>query len=231
MRSVVAMALKDLLLISRDGMGVFFIIGFPVLIGLLFGSMYNWVGNTGSVSMTIAVVDEDQSEMSARFLDTMEKSDGITLVPLERDEAMDNVRRGRIVGMIVLPEGYGEKAGLMWEAPPAIELGIDPARKAEAGMLEGLVMQASGTLMIDRFEDPASLRPMIQELREELAAGEPAEEELDEALRPYLLQMLTALDSFMGSWEDVREAENNLVDEASAEGGNEDSARFSACTD
>ncbi len=40
-----------------------------------------------------------------------------------------------------------------WVAGPALELGVDPSHKAEAGMIQGLVMQAAGKLTIDRFDD------------------------------------------------------------------------------
>ena len=55
---------------------------------------------------------------------------------------MDRVRRGQLVGMIAIPKGFGETAGMLWMESPAIEVGIDPSRKAESGMLEGMIMQA-----------------------------------------------------------------------------------------
>ena len=59
---------------------------------------------------------------------------------------------------------------MMWMEGPAIEVGIDPSRKAEAGMLEGMIMQAMGKLVAVRFQDPASMRPMIQKAKEEVAS-------------------------------------------------------------
>ena len=55
---------------------------------------------------------------------------------------MDRVRRGQLVGMIAIPKGFGETAGILWMEGPAIEVGIDPSRKAESGMLQGMIMQA-----------------------------------------------------------------------------------------
>ena len=39
MRTVLTMAMKDLRLISRDWLGMFFIVGFPMLMGIFFGSL------------------------------------------------------------------------------------------------------------------------------------------------------------------------------------------------
>ena len=60
MRTVLAMAMKDLRLMSRDWLGLFFIVGFPILMGIFFGSMYGGVGGSGSASLRVAVVDEDR---------------------------------------------------------------------------------------------------------------------------------------------------------------------------
>jgi ABC-2 type transport system permease protein len=153
MRSIFIMALKDLALVARDKMGMFFIIAFPVLMGVFFGTMYGGMGGEGSGDMEIAVVDEDGSAMSAKFVAALDDAAHVHVARLSRDAAMDGVRRGRISGMIAIPKGFGETAGVPWLAGPALEVGVDPSRKAEAGMLQGLVMQSAGTLMGDRFSD------------------------------------------------------------------------------
>ena len=38
------MAVKDLRLMSRDWLGLFFIFGFPILMAVFFGAMYGRVG-------------------------------------------------------------------------------------------------------------------------------------------------------------------------------------------
>ena len=78
---------------------------------------------------------------------------------LPREAAIDRVRRGRLVGMIAVPKGFGEMAGIPWKEGPAIQVGVDPSRHAEAGMLSGLVMHAAGELIFARFQDPAATRP------------------------------------------------------------------------
>ena len=39
MRTIITLALKDLRLLLRDRMGLFFIAGFPVIMGLAFGAI------------------------------------------------------------------------------------------------------------------------------------------------------------------------------------------------
>ena len=203
MRTVFIMALKDLVLVTRDWLGMFFIVGFPILMGVFFGSMYSGVGDRGSTKLDVAVVDEDGSPMSAKFVESLGNSGSVNLQKLLREEAIERVRRGQLIGMIVIPSGFGKTAGMMWIESPAIELGVDPSRQAEAGMLQGFIMQAAGKLMMERFQDPASVRPFIQEARDKIISNA----DLPVASGPLLDQMMTSLDGFLAKWQDVQKAD------------------------
>jgi ABC-2 type transport system permease protein len=207
MRTVLTMAAKDLRLMGRDWLGMFFIIGFPILMGIFFGSMYGDIGSSGA-SLSIAVVDEDNSTMSARFVDELDNTGNVEIEKLSRQEAMDRVRRGKLVGMIAIPKGYGETAGIMWMEGPAIELGVDPSRKAEAAMLEGMIMQAAGKLLMDRFQDAASMRPLVQKSRDEIVAAD----DIPLLTKPLLVQLMNSLDSFLEATAEVQAAEGAADD-------------------
>jgi ABC-2 type transport system permease protein len=153
MRTTLAMAVKDLVLITRDWMGLFFIIGFPILMGIFFGSMYGGVDEEHErADVQIAIVDDDRSDASMRFVKSLDDTPNITIENLPREQATDRVRRGDLVAMVVIPAKFGETAGIPWIEGPAIEVGVDPSRRAESAMIEGLVMKAAGALMVDRFE-------------------------------------------------------------------------------
>jgi ABC-2 type transport system permease protein len=196
MRTVLTMAAKDLRLMGRDWLGMFFIIAFPILMGIFFGSIMGSMGGGENTTLTVAIVDEDRSPMSERFIKELTSSGSVQVEKLDRNTAMDKVRRGRTVGMIAIPKGFGETAGLMWLESPAIEVGVDPSHKAEAGMLQGNIMQAMGKLMFARFSDPASMKPVIENARQEIASSD----ELPAVLRPALLQMMDSFDLLSESW-------------------------------
>jgi ABC-2 type transport system permease protein len=151
----------------------------------------------------VAVVDEDKSAMSARFLEALDESENVEVKRLAREEASDQVRRGKLVGMVVVPKGFGETAGILWMEGPAIEVGIDPSRKAEAAMLEGMIMQASGKLMMDRFRDAEGMRPLIQNAQREIEDAD----DIPALTKPLLVQLMKALDSFMESLAKVQAEE------------------------
>ena len=104
MRTVLAMAVKDLRLMSRDWLGLFFIVGFPILMAVFFGSMYGSF-DAESVSLRVAVVDEDQSTISQRFVDNLTETGNVEVEQLGREEALDRVRRGQLVGHDRAAEG------------------------------------------------------------------------------------------------------------------------------
>ena len=112
MRSVLTMAWKDLTLMRRDSMGLFFIIGFPVLMGVFFGLIAGSF-SSGTAELSVAVVDEDRSTVSARFVRALANNENVDAHHLSRDEAWDLVRRGKLVGLIVIPQGFGETAGII----------------------------------------------------------------------------------------------------------------------
>ena len=202
MRTVFTMAMKDLRLMSRDWLGMFFIIGFPIVMGLFFGQVMGPF-DTHRASLNIAVVDEDNTPMSARFVESLRSTGNIEIEKADRANALDRVRRGQLVGLIAIPKGFGESAGMPWQKGPAIEVGIDPSRGAESGMLQGLIMQAAGRLMMDRFQDPASMRSLIDKSRRDIESNT----DLSPAMRPVLLTMMTSLDTFMKSLADTQAAE------------------------
>jgi ABC-2 type transport system permease protein len=198
------MAVKDLRLMSRDWLGLFFIIGFPILMALFFGSMYGSVGGESAL-LRVAVVDEDQSNVSQQFVDYLMETGNVDVEQLSRKEAVARVRRGQLVGLIALPKGFGKTAGVPWMETATIEVGVDPSRKAESGLLQGLVLQSAGKLMMARFQDPAAMRSFVRQGRDELAKAD----DISPLLKPVLVEMMDSLETFMASWERVAATEAN----------------------
>jgi ABC-2 type transport system permease protein len=151
--------------------------------------------------------------MSGKFIESLGNSGSVNIQKLPRNEALDRVRRGQLIGMIGIPSGFGKTAGMMWTESPAIELGVDPSRQAEAGMLQGFIMQAAGKLMMERFQDPESMRPIIQDARDKITS----DANLPSDMRPLLNQMMTSLDGFMTKLQEVQTANRET---ATSEGNN-----------
>jgi ABC-2 type transport system permease protein len=163
MNQVIALALKDLRLMPRNKGGMFFTFAWPIVLMVLFGFAFGGNARSGeSTKVAIAVVDEDGSPGSAAFLEKLETS--FELTPMTRPDAENAVRRGQRSGFIVIVKGFGEASERMfYGAPKQIELGVDPARIAEAGMIEGMLMKHAAADMQKVFTDPAASARMADQ--------------------------------------------------------------------
>jgi ABC-2 type transport system permease protein len=171
MNQVLVMATKDLRLLFRDKLGAFFIIGFPILMGIFFGMVMGGPSPGSSQSkMKIAIVDLDQSPLSAKFVNLLANNKSIELIETDFEPARDSVRKGKRLAMLVLDEGFGETAGIFWEAPPTIQIGVDPSRSAESAMLQGMIMEGIGQLASQRMGDLSSMQEMVAQSRKQLAS-------------------------------------------------------------
>lgn len=203
MKRVFQMAMKDLRLLSRDKIGMFFMLGFPILMGIFFGFVMGGMGESKPKSMKVAIIDDDQSEISAKFIQSMEEVEMLDVRKLDRETASNGVRRGELLAMIGIPEGFGETAGIMWEQPPELELGLDPSRSAESAMLEGMIMQSAGSLISDRFSDPESMRGLIEKSKQQIADSE----DISPLMRPVLDTMMNSASNMFDALGNMQEVD------------------------
>lgn len=174
MSKTIALALKDLRLMPRVKAGLFFTFVWPVIVTVLFGFAFGGPPPGEESKVRVAVVDEDGTEGSRAFLKAIEAS--FDLAPMTRPDAEDAVRRGQRAAFLVLKPGFGAASERMFYGDPKeIELGVDPARKAEAGMIEGLLMKHASEGMQKMFADPAASTRMVDkalaDLQQHPAAG------------------------------------------------------------
>jgi ABC-2 type transport system permease protein len=159
-RAVLAIAAKDLRLLSRNRGTLFFALGWPVLMALFFGYVFGGGGEKGRIP--VAFVDEDATPESARLLSRLEATEGLQVTPAAREEATALVRQGKRSAAVVVPRGYGEAADRVFHGEPRrLVIEVDPARKAEGSLLEGILTGAAMQSMQDALLDPARTRAMV----------------------------------------------------------------------
>ncbi|MCA9319135.1 MAG: ABC transporter permease [Planctomycetes bacterium] len=199
MSSIVTLAIKDLRLLARDRLGLFFIIGFPVLMGVAFGLVNASFADqeVERAAQRIALVDEDGSEMSAAFRAALDAMEALEVRDMSFDAATDAVRKGDLLAVVRISAGFGETAGMMWAQAPVVGLGVDPSRSAEGGMLQGYLMQAMGELTQKRFQNPAGMRTGARRTLEDIRANEA----IDDVQKASLETLMSGLDGFLGQIE------------------------------
>ena len=198
MRGMPTLALKDLRVLARDKLGLFWVLGFPLLYALLFGAILGGGGSGGASPMPIAVVDEDSSAASRAFMADLGRSAAVELQPSAGiDDAKDRVRRGKLVAYVRLEKGFGESLALFGGEGSPIEVGIDPSRRTESGFLQGVLMEATFRSLQSRISDPAAMRARVQQGLHDLDAS--ADSSLPQAQRDVLRGFLGSLDQYLGS--------------------------------
>ena len=144
MSKTLALALKDLRLLPRVRAGLFFTFVWPIVVTVLFGLTFSGQSGAAPTKVRIAVIDEDNTDASRAFLQKLSSS--FELTPMPRADAETAVRRGQSTGFVVVKQGFSAASDRMfYGAPREMEIGVDPSRQAEAGMIEGLLMKHAAT--------------------------------------------------------------------------------------
>jgi ABC-2 type transport system permease protein len=219
MKPVLAIAWKDLRLLARDRAGFFWVLGWPFLMALFFGSIIG--GDDGPSPMKIALVDRDRTDFSRAFGAELRRSEALDVMEATPDSALLLVRRGRLVGYVALLPGMGQSFGFGGGDSSFIELGLDPSRRAEAGYLEGLVTQALFRSMQGSFGSGGTGRATI----DERLAAISTDTTLTAARRENLTSFFTNLERFLGSVDSVRGAGQGGAGGAGDAAGAADSTR------
>lgn len=198
MKPVLAIARKDLKLLARDRAGFFWVLGWPFLMALFFGSILG--GGDAPSPMKIALVDRDRTDYSRAFGAELRNSEALEIVDAPYDSALTLVRRGRLVGYVALLPGMGQSLG--FGDSSTIELGLDPSRRAEAGYLKGLVTQALFQSMEKSYAPGGSGRVTLRGR----IASVGSDSTLDSDRRASLTSFFTNLDRFLASLDTMNAA-------------------------
>jgi ABC-2 type transport system permease protein len=196
MNRVITLAFKDLAVLRREKEALFWIFLFPLVFALFFGFLSGGGGGERG-KLQVAFVDEDRSDGSRALLEKLRKSDSLAVydeskvgTPFTADSARNAVRRGDLTAFLIVPSGYGATADSFWQPGKPLELGTDPSRTAEAGMLEGALMQTIFSGLGQQLTDPKRVK----------ANADKALAELDRS-RGLDADQKKLLKSFLGDWE------------------------------
>jgi ABC-2 type transport system permease protein len=178
MRTILALARKDLRVLARVKSGLFFTFVWPIIVAILFGIVFAGQRPSTPRALRVVVVDDDNTAGSRAFLQTLEASGDFALDRASRADAEAMVRRGQRAAYVVIKPGFGAASERMFYGPPrALEIGSDPARGAEAAMIDGvLTKHAMGSLQT-LFNDPERARKTVGDALAQLgppANGSPA---------------------------------------------------------
>lgn len=194
MNAILCLAMKDLRLLWRDKLGLFWVLGFPLIMALFFGAIFGGGGGE-TAAMKVAIADEDGTAGSRAFTEKLRSSAALEISESDAATALQAVRRGDLVAFIRLEKGFGDAFTVFGGTSSPIEMGIDPARRAEAGFLQGLLMEASFASLQSKLADPAAMRERVKGGLATLETNPPTDPKQADVLR----NMLGSLDTFLGA--------------------------------
>lgn len=193
MATLLALAIKDLRVLIADKGNVFWVFLFPALFALLFGAIYGNAGE-GPSGMGLAVIDEDNSELSQQYVELLESQEALSVKHLNLDDALARVRQGNLAAAVVIRPGFGDGFSAFADAnDPKLQIASDPGRKMEGAYLEGLLAKAQFEVMFQQFSDRNWMKRQMGTWRTEIAA----DNSMAPASTQVFLNLFDALDSFM----------------------------------
>lgn len=134
MRAAVAIAKKDLLLLSRDRAALFWAFAFPMLFALLFGTMRRGSVDRAPADLAVSVVLEGTSPRAIALADALAESPALRVRRRALAEAEAEVQRGAELAYVRVTDRTDE---------PFLLLVHDPTRGTEAAMLEAMLERAA----------------------------------------------------------------------------------------
>ena len=106
MKAYWQLTLTQLRIFLRNRQVLFWTLAFPIFLMVMLGS---FLGNGNGMSVSIGIVDQDQSLQSKEFLSVVKKSEVIDLQKENsEDKAFEQLKKGDIQLVVVIPKGYGD---------------------------------------------------------------------------------------------------------------------------
>ncbi len=180
--------------LKRDRVALILTFLLPIIFFTIFAFIFGGMSGGGSGKLRVIVVDEDQSETSARFIEAVGELDALRVIrqpsateenpdpqPFDRDAARRNVQAGNVPAAIIIPQGFGESFGSFTGEGEPIDLIYDAAnpfaQHSIAGLMQAAAMQAAPDMLMDHGLEQLSI----------FGGGlTPQQQQAVDTIRPYL---------------------------------------------
>lgn len=212
MSALFALAAKDIRLLLRNRAALFFTVAWPLLIAVFFGVIFG--GGSGTAKPKVALVVQDASAASERFAQSVLKLETLEVDRLDAAAAEQLVRQGKRTAAIVLPEGFGARSTQAFSGdPPEVGLWLDPSRRAERAMIEGMLMKLGAEAMFSNISDPVARQSWLEASRAKLDQIEPGSRQAFSDFYDALDQMMA---TSQANAKPIPEADGKTDDPAAA---------------
>ena len=149
----------------RDRSALFWTLAFPVIFVVLFGSIFSG----GPTKFTVGWVDLDQTPAATQLRDGFASVSLLDLKDATQDDALTQMRDGKLDAVIVVPAGLGAAmtAAGSTGTPFQLVLYTDPSKQSAAGTIQQVVAQVVGGINQTLSGKPPALAVDPQTLQTE----------------------------------------------------------------
>ena len=195
MTALAALVRKDLQIFFTDRRAVVLTLAIPIAIASFFGSIFSGpTRNNDRVRISVGIVDLDGSAISKAVVSGAQADPNLRVLTPTEDDARDSVQRGQVTVAVVIPKGFGDKAGAAFfgngERPP-LDVLFDPSRSVEVAMMRGIltehVMQAVSKEMFGGEQGKA----LVAQVLPQIAASTMPDDQ-----KKALVEMLKSVDNY-----------------------------------
>jgi ABC-2 type transport system permease protein len=145
LRQLAAIISKDVRLFLNNRASVILTLVVPIAIASFFGYVFAPKSPSGgSGRMKLWVADLDGSAVSKEIVSRLTEDKSLRVSAHTEAETRQGIAAGEAPVAIVLPAGFGEKAGSSFFTPgekPSVTLLVDPSRTMESGLAQGVLIQ------------------------------------------------------------------------------------------
>jgi ABC-2 type transport system permease protein len=152
MHALFQLTIANIRSFTRDRAALFWTLAFPLIFILLFGAIFTGGGNP---TRTFGWVDKDNTPRSAELRSAFDATPNVDLVDATEADALEQMRKGDLAAVLVVPPGYGAAIDALAGAPgkaTQIVVYADPTQASAAAstmqivkaVLDGVSLAISG---------------------------------------------------------------------------------------
>ncbi len=199
MRPILTLAFKDIKLLLRDKAGLFWIIGFPLLMALLFGAIFGGSGGGSVSSVKIAIVDQDNTVYSQKFVEKLSALDMLDVTKTTSDSALSFVRKGEKTAFIKINKGFTKAQNSFQTDSSFLELGVDPSKQFTSELINGMIIKTSFEMMMENFSNPQGILSGISEEMQSIDTSSSMSDDQKKIYKKFFSGLETFIDGFDSS--------------------------------
>ncbi|WP_435009230.1 ABC transporter permease [Tundrisphaera lichenicola] len=141
-RPLIALVSKDLRVFFTERHSVILSFAAPIALASFMAAIFGGAGPSVASKIPIVIVDEDHGPIAAEIIKGARSEARLEALGSGREVALGEVRLGRAVAAVVIPEGFGEAAAealLGGSEPPELTFIHDPTHRSEVSLAQGLL--------------------------------------------------------------------------------------------